>query len=138
MAKMRFDGLDEYIRVLNRLANPARAEGAIKAAIYPGAGIVADEIRKGAEAHDRTGDMSSSMTIHAMRNEDGYIYAQIGFVGYDRYGTPNALKAYGIESGSSTSDKRPFIRPAVKRTKEKAEAAMAAELDEQIKRLMEE
>jgi len=137
LAKFDFKGLDEYVRKLNRLADPKRAEGMIKAAVYPGAGIVADEIRHNLEQHSRTGDLASSLFLSVMENEGGYIYTQIGFAGYDRNGAPNAIKAAVLESGSSRQTKTPFIRPALKSTKDKAEAAMAAELESRINQLME-
>ena len=137
MAKFKFEGLSEYVRNLNRLADPKRAEGMLKASVYPGAGIVADEIRHNLEAHSRTGDLASSLFLAEMQNENGFVFTQIGFAGYDRNGVPNAIKAAVLESGSSRQTKTPFIRPALKSTKDKAEAAMAAELDSRINQLME-
>lgn len=143
LAKFNFEGLDEYVRTLTRLAEPKKVDGMIKAAVFPGAGIVADEVRRNLEAHDQgNGDLAASMFLAVMQNEKGYIYTQIGFAGYDRNGVPNALKANALESGTSRNGKEyqpktPFVRPAVKATKDKAEAAMAAELDARIKQLME-
>lgn len=140
---MQFKGLDEYVAKLVRLGDPRRTEGLLKSAVYPGAGIVADEIRERLETHDRTGDLSGSMFLAEMKNENGYVYTQIGFAGYDRNGTPNAIKAAALESGTSRNGreyqpKTPFIRPALNAVRKKAEAAMAAELDSRINLLMED
>ena len=47
MAKLTITGLDEYIEKLERLGK--NSEGIAKQALYEGAGIVADEIRKEVE-----------------------------------------------------------------------------------------
>lgn len=138
MAKFKFEGLDDYIQKINRLADPKRAEGLIKAAVYPGAGVIADAVRERLSTHSRTGDLADSMFLSVMENENGYVYTQLGFAGYDGNGVPNAVKAAVLESGSSRQKKTPFIRPAVKSAKDKAEAAMAAELESRIKQLMED
>lgn len=139
MAKFRFEGLDGYVIKLKRLADPEDYEGMIKASIYPGAGTVADEIRKNLSAHHDTGDLLDSLYLGTMRNENGYIFTQVGFAGYDRDGVANALKANALESGTSRGQpKTPFIRPALKNSQAKAEALMAAELDARIKKLMED
>lgn len=153
---MQFKGLEEYIWKLNRLADPRKAEGMIKIAVYSGAGIIADEIRKRLEGvlaqsaavrasnkenHDkrgRTGDLADSLYLAKMENDAGYIYTQVGFAGYDSNGIPNALKANVLESGSSKQSPTPFIRPAIKAKHKTAEAVMEAELDYSIKLLMED
>lgn len=143
MAKLRFKGLDEYVHKLNQLADPRRVNGMIKASVYPGAGIVADAIRERLETHDRTGDLAKSLTLTEMEDDNGYIFTQVGFAGYDANGVPNALKAAALESGTSRNGrehqpKTPFIRPALNAVRKKAEAAMAAELDSRINQLMED
>lgn len=141
LAKMQVKGLDDYIIRVIKLADPKKAEGYIKMAVYEGAGIVADEVRRNLERHRDTGDLLDSLYLSTMENDNGYIYTQVGFAGYDRDGVPNAVKANALESGTSRNGaeyqpKTPFIRPAVKRTTEQAVAAMAASLDSNIKKIM--
>lgn len=57
---------------------------------------------------------------------------KLGFDGYNgmktkKYpkGQPNVLLARSIESGSSIAKKRPFVAPAVRKTKKAAEETMA-------------
>lgn len=143
MAKFTAKGMDEYISKLNRLADPRKVDGMIRASVYPGAGVVADAVRERLETHDRNGDLSGSLTLTTMEKENGYIFTQIGFAGYDRNGVPNAIKAAALESGTSRNGeeyqpKTPFIRPALNSVRKKAEAAMAAELDSRIEQLMED
>ena len=131
-------GLDEYVKKLEKMASPKKVDAMIKASIFPGAGIYADEVRRRLAAHEDTGDLLSSMFLARMENEKGYIYTQIGFAGYDRNGVANALKANALESGTSRGQpKTPFVRPAANATKGKIEAAMAAEFDARIKEIME-
>ena len=156
MAKIRFYGLEGYIQTLEHLASPRAVLGTMKAAVYPGAGIIADEIRKqlmhrlegnaylrasdeSKDTRERTGDLLNSLYLSEMQEEDGYVYSQIGFAGYDSKGVPNAIKAAALESGTSQGqNKTPFIRPALKIATKKAEAAMEAELDRRVRIVMEE
>ena len=46
-------------------------------------------------------------------------------------GQPNVLLARSIESGSSIAKKRPFVAPAVRKTKKAAEETMAKIIDEE-------
>lgn len=78
-----------------------------------------------------------------MQNDKGYLNVKIGFDGYNRTktekypkGQPNQLVARGVESGTSWKQKKPFIRPAVNRTKKKAEQMMAEILDKEINKIM--
>ncbi len=56
--------------------------------------------------------------------------------GHQHGGQPNQLVARGVESGSSWKLKHPFIRPAVTRSRKKAEAKMAEILDQEIEKIM--
>ena len=116
----------------------------LKAALYPGAGLLADEIRKRASQHDRTGTLAKSITIAQMRTKGGEVNTVVFFAGYDTShksksypnGVPNAIKAAALESGTSKQKKTPFIRPAVNAVREQCNALMQAELDKQIEKGM--
>lgn len=126
------EGLDEYRDKINQLG--LRAEGVCKYAVYPGAAIVIDAVK--ANTPVETGDLRNSTFLKVFKNKNGYIYTQIGWDGYDRNGTPNALKANVLESGTSKRQKHPFIRQAVNRVKKAAEFAIATALDEKINEIM--
>lgn len=165
MAKIKFDGLDAYERKLSRLGKAGKDIAG--KAIYVGAGIIADEIRAGAEALPAKPDIEGlaayrrkspapltesakqgildGLGIAPMQEENGYFYVKVGFEGYNRIktrkypkGQPTAMIVRSLESGSSVSKKRPFVRPAVNRKKEEAEKAMAKVIDEEIQKLMEQ
>ena len=95
---------------------------------------MADEIRSRIPVD--SGDLKSSMALTVMRNDNGYVYTQVTFPGYDRRGVPNAVKAAVLESGSSTRQKHPFIRPAVNSCKAKAVLAMSEALEKKINEIM--
>ena len=132
MAKIKMEGLEEYAEKINQLG--LRAEGVCKYAVYPGAAIVIDAVK--ANTPVDTGDLRSSTILKVFKNKNGFIYTQIGWDGYDRNGTPNALKANVLESGTSKRQKQPFIRQAVNRVKKAAEFAIATALDEKINEIM--
>lgn len=161
MATIKFPGLAEYERKLSRLGKAVKDEIAGKA-IYAGADIVADEVRHGIESlpivtgygtpeHPLPGGVTSAQKqglldgfgIAPLRDDRGYLNVKLGFDGYNRTktkqfpgGQPNQLIARGVESGTSWKQKHPFIRPAVAKSRKRAEAKMAEVLDAEIEKLM--
>ena len=121
MAKIEMTGLDEYIRKLNLMGQSV--EGTIKRAVYPAAGMVIEAIK--ASMPEDTGGLKRSAALKTYQNKDGYVFTEVTFDGYDERGHPNPVKARVLESGSSTRQKHPFIRPAVNRVKAQAEAMIA-------------
>jgi HK97 gp10 family phage protein len=80
-----------------------------------------------------------SFGIASLRNEGGFIHVKIGFDGYNEVqtktfpkGQPNALIARSIESGSSTREKTPFLRPALAAARKQAIEAARVKFDEAI------
>ena len=132
MAKIEFDGFEEYRKQLKKLG--ANVEGVIKYAVYDAAGMVADSI-KAATPVD-TGALQNSVGLTDFKNEGGYVYTKVVFNGYDDRGVPNAIKARVLESGSSNRTKHPFIRPAVNRVKSAAVFSIEMQLDKKINELM--
>lgn len=152
MAKMTVRGIDEYALKLSQFGKDS---GEIaKKVVIAGANPIADEIKKNLIANIRdpspasigggsiikqnygksTGDLVASFGIAPPGvDRRGNTNTKIGFAGYDSKGVPNALKARAMESGTSTLRKRPFVRPAVNKTKKNAMDAMGKKLDEEIK-----
>lgn len=136
MAKFRFEGIDKYTESLSRIGGK-NAVGVLKYAVYPGAAVVADAIRASMSTHRVTGDLQDSLSLSTMRNDDGYVNTKVTFAGYDRKGTPNAIKAAALESGTSRGQKAThFISKATKGATDKAIAAMSKALDEKIDQIM--
>jgi len=161
MAKMTISGLEELELKLSKLGS--MTEEVAKRVVIAGAQPVADEIRKGLESlpidnlkYLKSGDrfnvsplgevedLKKSLGITPPKvDNDGNINVKVGFDGYGSYptkeypkGHPNALIARGIESGSSVRQKKPFVRPAVNRSKKKALEEMQKIADEEIEIIM--
>lgn len=163
MARIRFSKLDDYELQLSQLS--ARTEEIAGKAIYAGAEIITDAIRKNIEelpaVSDKTGlfafleksqapltktakqGLLDGLGITPMRNDDGVWNVKIGFDGYNdmptqKYprGQPNQLIARSLESGSSIAEKHPFVRPAITKNRKRAEAKMAEILEKEIQKIM--
>lgn len=160
MAKISLTGLDEYAKKLDKIGNAA--VGVLKASVYVGADELANAVRASIEAlpeedyadvmrdwrerkpSDGLTDkqkqgLLGSLYISTIKDEDGYVYTQIGFAGYNDVktasypqGQPNPLIARSLESGSSARKKHPFIRPAVNRVKQTALNRMQQQFETMI------
>ena len=132
MATIEFKGIDAYIEQLKALDKDA--DKAIRYAIYPGADVVADEIKAHIPVSDdprSSGDLAKSMVLTPMVDRDGFIFTQVKFAGYDSKGVPNQLIARVLESGRSGTHtgKHPFIRPVVNQVKKRAQQLMDTALN---------
>lgn len=161
MAKIKFTGFEHYMAQLEALEQSS--EGIAKQALYEGAKIAADEMRKsidgipvqeewGTKASPAKGikpeqkkGLQDGFGISNMRNENGHINVRIGFHGYNKFktkaypnGQPNAMIARSLESGTSFLRKTPFVANAIKSTKKKAEVRMAEVFESEIEKIMKE
>lgn len=149
-------GMDEY---LSRLGNlEISAPETIEKAVYQGASVIADAIKDNIRklpVDDKRQDkvtalktiqkkgLIDSFGIARMRNDNGYINVKAGFDGYNGLksknypkGQPNAMIARTFEAGNSITKKIPFVGPAVRASREKAEMAMQATIDKEVKKIM--
>lgn len=137
MARFSFKTGEDYALRLSRLAT--QSEEIAKKAIYAGVEIVADEIKsnlKGVLSREATGELVASFGVTPIKRDDaGNWNAKVGFDGYDSKGVANQLKARVIESGTSTKKKRPFVAPAVRKTKKQVVKKMEEVIDNEIKKL---
>lgn len=163
MATIKFPGLKEYEKRLSTLGKEGKAIA--EKAVYAGAAIIADAVRANINALPAVKDewglvaynknwsapltetakkgLQDGFGISPMENEDGLLNVKLGFDGYNdmktkKYpkGQPNAMIARSLESGSSIAKKRPFVAPAVRKTKKTAEETMAKIIDEEIAKIM--
>ena len=132
MATIEFQGLDDYIKKLNAVG--ANVEGICKQAVYPAAGMVIEEIKRNTPVN--TGGLRDSAALEKFDNDNGYVYTQVTFNGYDENGHPNPVKARVLESGSSTRRKQPFIRPALDRVKSAAEEEIERNFNDIIDKMV--
>lgn len=161
MAKMTLKGFEEYEAKISQLDQEMK-EHVIGYAVYEGAKIVADEIRKatqalpvvtgfGTEDHPLPGGVTAAqksgllegLGISHMRNDGGYENVKVDFWDYNStktekfpQGQPNQLVARGVESGTSWKRKHPFVRPAVNRAKPRAIEKMKTTVDDILYKIM--
>lgn len=152
---MTIKGTEEYALKLSKLG--VQEGDLAKRAVYSGAKIVADEIKRRlienlndpdsvskkrnalfkGMGYEQTGDLLKSFGIAPIQVfADSGTSTKLGFDGYDRKGVPNQLKARAMESGTSKLKKRPFVRPAVNAKKKAAQDEMGRVIDEGIETLM--
>lgn len=134
-----------------------------KQAIYEGAKIATDEVRKRINAlpddsfrylpngekfngipKGQKKDLLNGLGLTDMGYDgSGLLYTKIGFGGYGSYktkkytkGIPNQLLARSVESGSSVRGKTPFVRPAMTAVKQQVVSKMNDVVSEKIKNIM--
>jgi HK97 gp10 family phage protein len=134
LARITIQGTDSLELQLSKLMNPEIS----KRVVIAGAQPVADEIRKGLKKNLKgseysKGDLFDSLGIAPPDiDKEGNTNTKVGFGGYDSKGVANAVKARAMESGTSKQQKKPFVRPAVNRSQEKAIEAMQKQFNKEI------
>lgn len=165
MARITFKGLDEYERKLSQISNVQEVRRIAGRATYEGAKIITDEIRANIDrllAYDdeagiyawalknpapltRTAKqgLQDGLGISRLQDDKGFLNVKVGFSGNNKLktkqypdGQPNAMIAKYTEGGSSLTQKRPFVRPAIQSKRGEAERKMAQIVDEEIGKLM--
>lgn len=150
-------GIGKYISSLEKLNLATELQ--IRMAVYDGAGVIADEVKKRIDAMptqdvphaDRvTGiktiqkkGLQHGFGISRMKTEGDSTNVKLGFDGYNylkskKYpnGQPNAMIARTFESGNSFTKKIPFVAPAIRAKRSEAEKAMARVIDEEVQLIM--
>lgn len=159
MAKMQFKGMEVYERKLSALASGSHAIAG--KALYAGAKIVADEMRKEIQAlkvrrssYATPGNPSDAINpvqqqglldglgIAPIQDENGYIHVKVGIDGYNGMktkahpkGQPNPEVARSIQSGTSYMIKQPFVTRALQKSRKAAEQAIKDVIDKEIEKI---
>lgn len=125
--------IDDQIKMFDRFHSSVY--GIASAALYEGAGVVADAIRN-ATPQD-SGDLADSIGIAEFDKDGDKVSTAIGFSGYDEKGVPNIVKARVLEHGrvdasGRTVAKHPFIKNAVRKAKQKALNAMQKRFEQGV------
>lgn len=154
MAIWKFEGLDEYLRQLERLQGSS--DQAIGKAIYEGAGVVAKACAAAIKAlpvsnqYDSNGITSvqkagliEGFGVSHAQTDGYYRNVKLGFDGYNgqkthKYpnGQPNSLIARSINSGSSYRRKNPFMDKATASSKAACEATMQHVIETEIQKVV--
>ena len=154
MASWKFEGLDEYLRQLEKLSQ--NSEETIGKAIYEGAGVVAKACAAAIEALPVSNQYNSGVITsvqkaglkegfgisHAQTDGD-YRHVKLGFDGYNGQktkkfpnGQPNSMIARSINSGTSWRRKNPFMDKATASSKSACEATMKRVIDAEIQKVV--
>lgn len=159
MAQIKIYGFDEVIRKINNAEkNSSKIVGK---AIYEGASIAADALKKSIQdlpLDERHGTQDSplngikklqriglenGMGIASMQDDKGFQNVKIGFAGYNliktkKYpkGQPNAMIARSVESGTSFSQKIPFVRKTIKQIRSGVQKQMSDTFKEETEKIL--
>lgn len=161
MATIQFKNGDDYLAKLSKLESKLRY-GVIGGAVYAGAGIVTDAVRRqieqiptdegfGTESDPTKGPskkqiagLEESLGIAESQEDGGFYNVKVGFDGYNNIktrrwpkGQPNQMVARSIERGTSYMQANPFMKRAVASTKKQAVEAMKNHVDREIEKIME-
>lgn len=159
MAKLKFTGLDEYVSQLKKLEKVSRE--CIGAAIYDGAGLVADAVKENIQAlpidkryagrsvmlngitEEQKQGLIDGFGIAPLQDENGYLNVKLGFAGYNSQitkshpgGQPNSMIARSVNSGTSFRQRIPFVDNAVRSNKAQCEAKMKETFDKELKKAL--
>ena len=157
MAKLKFEGLEEYEKQLIKLQSISRA--CVGEAIHDGAAVVADAVKQAIESLPvdnrlvKDGEMLNGVSIlqkqgliesfgiAKLQDDNGYINVKLGFDGYNGVrtasypsGQPNAVIARSVNSGTSFRRRIPFVDNTVRAKKAACEAMMKKKFDEVLER----
>lgn len=153
--EMKVDGMAEISELLGKMEDEATKVAA--RALYEGAGIMADEIRKGADTI-KTGQGSDRSEARYATPEEKEIVlkAAAGIAKFNKNGTevdtsvgfrnagytqlngktvPVPLIVNSINSGTSFMHKQPFIRKAANKAAPKAMQAMRDSIEESFEKM---
>lgn len=155
--------MDAYLSELRKLGE--NTTPVCKAAVYAGAKVVADEMKRATQALDRVTNAEAmaayrerrptkisvsqkiglvkSLGIAPIADKYGVVSTKVGFDGYndvktERWpnGQPNALIARSCESGSSAMLKQPFVRTTIKSVQGAALTEMEIAADKKLKEIL--
>lgn len=145
MAKITFEGLDEYMKEFDGMLK--RVPSIVNASLYDGAGIVADAVQ--AEIKDLTEltpearkGLSEGLGVAHFWQENGATVTKIGFEGYNSKrtkrwprGQPNAMIALSLIRGTSWMRANRFVQRATKKARQGCVEAMKKRLDAEFQKL---
>ncbi len=143
MANMKFTMPEDFIKKISSLGD--KTDEVIAKVLEAGAEVVEGEVRNNLETQignntkqrsKSTGQLISALgTASVRQDKKGVMNVKIGFSENRRDGKKNAMIATVLEYGKSNQKARPFIKPALRKSKDACINAMIRKLDEEIERL---
>ncbi len=146
--------IDNYIQTLERLG--ANVEGISKMSIYEGAKILADQVKRNAEAlptdeewgteqrkkkgptTEEKEQIVQGIGITTMKKEGEHINAKVGYsdAGYNEKGKAIQMIARSVNSGTSFMKRNPFFANAVRQAKERAQEKMVETAEKEYEKII--
>lgn len=143
MANMKFTMPEDFIKKISSLGD--KTDEVIAKVLEAGAEVVESEVRNNLETQignntkqksKSTGQLISALgTASVRQDKKGVMNVKIGFSENRSDGKKNAMIATVLEYGKSNQKARPFIKPALRKSKNACINAMIRKLDEEIERL---
>lgn len=143
MANMKFTMPEDFMKKISSLGD--KTDEVIAKVLEAGAEVVESEVRNNLETQiwnntkqrsKSTGQLISALgTASVRQDKKGVMNVKIGFSENRRDGKKNAMIATVLEYGKSNQKARPFIKPALRKSKDACINAMIRKLDEEIERL---
>lgn len=143
MANMKFTMPEDFIKKISSLGD--KTDEVIAKVLEAGAEVVEGEVRNNLETQignntkqrsKSTGQLISALgTASVRQDKKGVMNVKIGFSENRRDGKKNAMIATVLEYGKSNQKARPFIKPALRKSKDACINAMIRKLDEEIERI---
>lgn len=143
MANMKFTMPEDFIKKISSLGD--KTDEVIAKVLEAGAEVVESEVRNNLETQignntkqrsKSTGQLISALgTASVRQDKKGVMNVKIGFSENRRDGKKNAMIATVLEYGKSNQKARPFIKPALRKSKDACINAMIRKLDEEIERI---
>jgi len=140
---MKFNMPEDFIKKISSLGD--KTDEIIAKVLEAGAEVVESEVRNNLETQignntkqrsKSTGQLISALgTASVRQDKKGVMNVKIGFSENRRDGKKNAMIATVLEYGKSNQKARPFIKPALRKSKDACINAMIRKLDEEIERL---
>lgn len=142
MAKITFPGIEKYQEQLYRLGR--QSPKIINAALYDGAGILADAVQEEIKTLDRLDPrqqkgLSDGLGIAHFWEKNGTVQTKIGFEGYNTWrtkrwpkGQPNAMIARSTIRGTSWMYPNRFTDRAARKSRERCIQAMQDRINKEL------
>ena len=159
MANIKIYGFDEVIQKINNAEK--NSSKIIGKSVYEGANIIADTVKQAikelpVDEHHGTSDnptkglkqvqklgLEHGFGIAPLQDDKGFTNVKLGFDGYNLIktkthpnGQPNAMIARATESGTSFSNKIPFMRDSLNKSRNQAKKKMAETFENEINKIV--
>jgi len=143
VASIKMKMPDDFLNKLSNLGT--HTDEIVSKVLMAGAEVVEKEVRDDLQSvigkdtkhpSQSTGQLIASLgTASVKQDRDGVFNVKIGFAENRSDGKSNAMIASVIEYGKSNQKAKPFLKPALRKSKDACVNAMVRKLDEEVSKL---